>query len=68
MLTTRPVNGCDQQVGLARQERRNLYHVCHLGHLRRVRWLVDVGQNRHTRRFADLRERAEAVPEARSSK
>ena len=47
-LTTLPVRGRrDQQIGLPRQERRNLQDVDHLGRRRRLRRLVDVGEHRH---------------------
>ena len=39
----------DEQIGLPREERRNLQHVGDFGRRRRVRRLVDVGQDRARR-------------------
>ena len=58
----------DEQIRLARQERRDLQDVGDLGRRRRLRGLVDVGQDRHAGRLADAREHAQPFVEARAAK
>ncbi len=63
MLTTRPgPRRRHDQVGLAREEGGNLEDVGHLGGARRVRRLVDVGEDRHAGRGPHVREDPHALP------
>ena len=56
-----------EQVRLPREERRNLQDVGDLGDRRRVRGLVDVGQDRDAGALAHAREDAQALVEARAA-
>ena len=58
------LRGRDDEVGLPREERRNLQDVGDLGGLRRLPGLVDVGQDRHADVVA-RRGRATARPASR---
>ena len=56
----------DDQIGLPREERRDLQHVDDLGGGRGVRRLVNVGQQRQSRAGAHVGENAKAGVEARA--
>ena len=56
------------QVGLAREQRRNLQHVGDLGHRRRLRGLMDVGQHRESGFALDPLEHAQALLQAGPAK
>ena len=55
----RPGRG-DQEIGLARQERRNLQDVHDVGDAIRLRGLVNVGEDRQTRARLHVGQRAQA--------
>ncbi len=59
--TARPgLGGRHQQVGLPRQERRNLQQRAHLGRRGRLVRFVNIGRHRQTGRFADALQNSQA--------
>jgi hypothetical protein len=56
------------EIGLAGEEGRRLEHVDHLGDRRDLRNVVDVGQDRHAERVADLLENAQPLVHAGPAK
>src|SRR5205823_2990434 len=62
------LRGGDKQIGLAREEGRNLQDVDDLCGARGVRWLVNVGQNRKRQPRSDSRENTKPLLEAWAAK
>src|SRR5688500_5217701 len=62
------LGGGDQEIGLARQERRYLKDVSHLSHRGGLTGVVDVGENGNAQSLFDARQYVQTFLNARTAK